>query len=115
MKSYIFGYGSLINLESVAKTLGRTVNDNQVLIVDAKNYSRLWRLVVQVIVNKYRGKPVNAVFFDIADKHGEELNGILIEVSTYELKKLDIREKYYKSGAGREKIKDFHIINTKDY
>jgi hypothetical protein len=26
-----------------------------------------------------------------------------------------LREKYYKSGAGREKIKDFHIINTKDY
>jgi putative endonuclease len=25
------------------------------------------------------------------------------------------REKYYKSGVGREKIKDFHIINTKDY
>ncbi len=26
-----------------------------------------------------------------------------------------LREKYYKSGTGREKIKDFHIINTKDY
>ncbi len=25
------------------------------------------------------------------------------------------REKYYKSGTGREKIKDFHIIITKDY
>lgn len=96
MKNYIFGYGSLINLESVAKTLGRIVNDNEVLIVDVKNFSRLWRLVVPVIVNEYRNKPVNAVFLDIADQGGEELNGILIEVSIDELKKLDIREKYYR-------------------
>lgn len=96
MKNYIFAYGSLINLESAAKTLGRIVNDNEVLTVDAKNYLRLWRLVAQVIVNECRDKPVNAVFLDIADQGGEELNGILIEVTRNELEKLDIREKYYR-------------------
>jgi len=95
MKSYILGYGSLINLESASKTLGRIISDNEVLIVDVKNYSRLWRLVIEVIVNDYQNKPVNAVFLDIADQGGKELNGIVIEVSMNELKKLDIREKYY--------------------
>jgi len=96
MKNYIFGYGSLINLQSAAKTLGRTVKDSEVLIVDAKNYTRVWRLVTQVIVSECRDKPVNAVFLDIADQSEKELNGILIKVSINELKKLDIREKDYR-------------------
>ena len=96
MKHFIFGYGSLINLESAAKTLGRIISDNQVLIVDAKNFSRLWRLVIKVIVNGKLKKPVNAVFLDIANQRGKESNGIVIEVTIDELKKLDIREQHYR-------------------
>ena len=95
IKNYIFGYGSLINLESAAKTLGRIISDDQVLIVDVKNYLSLWRLVIKVIVHGKRKKPVNAVFLDITNQRGKESNGIVIEVSKDELKKLDIREQYY--------------------
>jgi len=96
MKSYIFGYGSLVNIDSAAKTLGRIINDNQVLIVDAIDFSRLWRLVTKVIVNGKQGEDVNAVFLDIAYQRGKESNGIVFEVSIDELKKLDIREQYYR-------------------
>lgn len=95
MKNYVFGYGSLINLESAEKTLGRAVRDEEVRIVDADDFARLWRLVVQVTVTGYRDNPVNAVFLDIVDQVGEKCNGILIEVSKDELERLDVREKYY--------------------
>lgn len=95
MKNYIFGYGSLINLKSATKTLGRTIRDQDVFTVEAQHFSRIWRLVVPVIVDAYIDNPVNAVFLDIEKQHGKVINGIIIEVSLDELKNLDIREKNY--------------------
>jgi hypothetical protein len=95
MKDYIFGYGSIINLESAAKTLGRTVEDHEVLMVEARDFSRLWRVVVPVIVDGYGENPVNAVFLDIEKHQGKGVSGIIIQVTTDELKRLDIREKPY--------------------
>lgn len=95
MRSYVFGYGSLINLESAEKTLGRMVNRHTVLVVDARSYSRLWRVVVPVVVHGYSQKPVNGVFLDIEEQSGKATNGILIAVNDTELANLDAREKHY--------------------
>ena len=95
MKNFVFGYGSLINLQSAEKTLGRAVRESDVQIVNLVNYSRVWRLIGQVIVDNYQD-PVNAAFLDIAYQNGAVSNGILIEVTSDELKKLDKREKHYR-------------------
>jgi hypothetical protein len=96
VRSYIFGYGSLIIPESVTKSLGRHIDKEDISLVEVNDFTRLWRLVVQVIVN-YDGneRPVNAVFLDIQKLPGKIINGSLIEVSEEDLNNLDIREKQY--------------------
>jgi hypothetical protein len=96
MKTYIFGYGSLIVPESATKTLGRKIYDKDVLLGDIKDYSRLWNLVVQVILhNQQSDNIVNAVFLNIQKHQGKVINGALLQVTENELIKLDIREKQY--------------------
>jgi hypothetical protein len=96
MKTYVFGYGSLVNPESAAKTLGRKLYDKDVSLVEIKNYTRSWGLVVEVILY-YRGdgKSINAAFLDIQKIDGKSANGVLIEVNKGKLEKFDKREKYY--------------------
>lgn len=64
-------------------------------MVEAIHFSRLWRVVVPVIIHGHKDNPVNAVFLDIEKRRGRTVNGIIIELSIDELKKLDIREKHY--------------------
>lgn len=95
MKNYIFGYGSIINLKSAEKTLRRPVKDDEAFLVDLHNYIRVWRLVAPVIVQRDGEQPVHAVFLDVQNEAGKLVNGILIDVNTDELGRLDIREKHY--------------------
>jgi hypothetical protein len=95
MKNYVFGYGSIINLESAAKTLGRPIKDDDAFIVDLQNYVRIWRVVAPVIVHRDGEQLIHAVFLDIQNQVGKSVNGILIDLSIDELNKLDIREKHY--------------------
>lgn len=94
-EAYIFGYGSLVNLESAAKTLGRQVRKTEVLLGNVQDFFRVWRVVIPVTVQGYEAGHANAVFLDIKRSKGDTVNGILIRVSIDELKCLDIREKYY--------------------
>jgi len=96
MKTFLFGYGSIINLESAEKTIGRTVKEDDVLLVTAKDFLRTWRVVIPVVLNDDQDETVDAIFLDLEHHKGGTVNGIAIEVSPYECDKLDIREQYYK-------------------
>lgn len=95
MRNFVFGYGSLVNLASAAKTLGRDIERADVQVVEATSYARVWRVVAPVIIPAYSEEPVPAVFLDIVEEHGSRVNGIILEVSAEELAAFDIREKQY--------------------
>lgn len=92
---YIFGYGSLINLQSASQTLGRTIGPESIAVATLSDYVRAWRVVIPVIAGLDASKPVNAVFLDIEKQSGKRVNGILIQVTLAELKRLDLRELGY--------------------
>ena len=93
----VFGYGSLINLKSAERTLGRTIDEKDVSLVEIRDYTRMWGVVGNVIVHNNAGvRFVNAVFLDIQKKPNEFVNGILIPVSSTELGLLDERERFYR-------------------
>lgn len=95
MKKYIFGYGSLINLKSAAKTFQRPISDDDIRLVSAAGYFRVWRIVVPVRTEQENGEIVSAVFLDIEQRGDSDVNGVLIEVTDEELSNLDIRESSY--------------------
>ena len=94
MKKYIFGYGSLINLESASRTLKRTLFTSDVETVVLSNYSREWNLFDDVFSSNL-DKQVNAVFLNITPNDNGKINGLAIGVSDEELEYLKIREKNY--------------------
>ncbi len=94
-KQFVLGYGSLLNLESAGKTLGRLVRPEDVVPVEVEDHLRLWNLVAPVQLIERGNEWVNAVFLDLQPRPGYRANGILIEVSPAELDNLDIREQNY--------------------
>ena len=82
-KKYIFGYGSLVNLNSVKKTLKKRVKSIPV-IFQSKNYSRKW-----VCLKKRKKLTLKK------QKSNENINGILIPVDSKDLKLFNKREKSY--------------------
>ena len=94
-KQFVLGYGSLLNLESAGKTLGRLIQPEDVVRVEVEDHLRLWNLVAPVQLIDRENEWVNAVFLDLQPRPGYRANGILIEVSPTELDNLDIREQNY--------------------
>jgi cation transport regulator ChaC len=94
IRTYIFGYGSLINLESLAKTINRNINVEQIIPVKLFGYRRVWNLV-EVVHSDLVNKPVKAVFLNIQSDIKAVTNGILFEVTDGELRDLSIRERKY--------------------
>jgi cation transport regulator ChaC len=97
MDYYLFGYGSLINPQSIALTLGRKVHHKELTLVEISGYCRSWNLVVPVVITdeNQNSKPINAVFLDLQKRSGMVSNGVIFKVGAYELANMDIREKQY--------------------
>jgi hypothetical protein len=82
MVNYIFAYGSLINMK-YSKELDK--NDNRIIIpVNINKIQRHW-------IYCKNGKTYLGIKHDDKSK----TNGLIIQVSNDELKRLDLREKYY--------------------
>jgi hypothetical protein len=94
MKNYIFGYGSLINLESASRTLKRTLERQDVFTVHLKGYLRCWNLFDDVFSNA-KSKDVKAVFLNIVKSESSVINGIILPVNEHELDYFKTREKNY--------------------
>lgn len=82
----IFGYGSLINSNSIASTLGRKVITSPAIIHD---YYRTWTASTKVLLNDY---PETVRFLDLTFKKGAFCNGVTFQVYEHELEYLDCRE-----------------------
>jgi cation transport regulator ChaC len=97
MDYYIFGYGSLINPESIALTLGRKINHKELRPVEIIDYCRSWNMVIPVIITDeiQKDKTVNSVFLDLQKLSGITANGVIFKVEASDLENMDIREKQY--------------------
>jgi cation transport regulator ChaC len=97
MDYYVFGYGSLINPQSIALTLGRKVDPEGLTQVEITGYYRSWNLVVPVVISdqSQNSRTINAVFLDLQKRSGMAANGVIFSVEAYELENMDIREKQY--------------------
>lgn len=93
---HIFGYGSLMNLKSAEKTLGRPLARADALPATLRDYVRRWDLAAWVVLEEAgEHGAVPAVFLNIAPRPGSRVNGILIRVNAQELARMDAREKNY--------------------
>ena len=80
---YIFGYGSLMNRSSLKEL------DN------IKTKKLIPVLILNLQRNLIQSNQSNSQYFGIEDKIGSNTNGVIIPVTDDELKRLDLREKFY--------------------
>ena len=105
MKQYIFGYGSLVSVKDVARTLGRT--PRFIYPAALKGWIREWGVVINNTETFNRcirladGSPapgyiaVLNVRRPAAGERATHPNGVLFEVTEAELEKMDHRETHY--------------------
>jgi cation transport regulator ChaC len=94
MKTYVFGYGSLMNGTSAGSALGRPVAASDLVPAVLHGYRRTWA-VKEAVYSHTLLRRIDAVFLDIAEDPSGWLNGVAIEVTPAELRQLGIREKNY--------------------
>ncbi|WP_028522666.1 hypothetical protein [Runella limosa] len=94
MKSYIFGYGSLVNLVSASRTLKRDLSNKDVYIAKLNQYQRNWFLWDNVYSEQLQNQ-VKGVFLNISYSKNDYLNGLIFEISDEELDYFKLREKNY--------------------
>ncbi|MFT3910969.1 MAG: gamma-glutamylcyclotransferase family protein [Ferruginibacter sp.] len=94
MHTLLFGYGSLINLESASKTLKRKLEKHDVYPSSLQGYIREWNIADDVIAMELT-KIVKGIFLNIIPEKASHLNGILCSITDNELSMMKVREKNY--------------------
>jgi len=109
MKEFVIGYGSLINLSSLQRTLQEKSYTEPVLV---KGHLRAWEAS-----DLLEYKPIT--YLNARKSRGDSFNGVIFEISKDELTLLDKREVLYdRYSISKEKVellaKDSHFNLSKD-
>jgi len=97
----VFGYGSLLSLTSLERTLGRTYR-GPLVVCDLVGWHRSWNAAMPnstFIFQDHLGKwttPEHILYLNIVPSASHRVNGVLFVVSDAELEALDKREWIYK-------------------
>lgn len=94
MRTFIFGYGSLINSASISKTIKRIVDASDLIPVKLHGFKRIWNLKEKVFSQQIDAS-INAIFLNIEEDKNSYANGIIFEVTDEEFKYLKTRERNY--------------------
>lgn len=94
MNHLVLGYGSLINRYSIARTLARIPEPQELLPVVLMGYERVWDYTTRIRM-EVPEEDHNAVFLNLRAKPGAEVNGVIFSVDDHEMKLLMARERYY--------------------
>jgi hypothetical protein len=94
MRTYVFGYGSLVHLGSLSKGLQRTATTADLRPATLRDHRRIWGASELVHCIERPGITC-ARFLDLEPAPGGEVNGALIAVTPAELDSLLVREKAY--------------------
>lgn len=105
--SFVFGYGSLVNIKNLEQYLKRQLKPNfDYTICGLYDFQRCWNVAMNNKVDLpeykyYRDRYANnrldgfVAFLNIRPHPDRIISGILFRVSNAELKKLDLRERNY--------------------
>lgn len=90
---YLFGFGSLINLNSAQKSFDRKLNQSDLIPVKIKGFKRVWNSIETI---KFEDeKDVNGIFLNIQKNKNSYVNGVIVEITKEEFEVLKLREKNY--------------------
>lgn len=91
---YIFGYGSLVNINSAQKSFKRTLKHEDFIPVIAKGYKKVWNSI-EYIVFEGEEEISNGIFLNLEEDECEATNGVLLKITDEEFEFLKLREKNY--------------------
>jgi len=117
---YLFGYGSLINLNSAQKSFKRKLTQDDLIPVSIEGYKKVWNAIENI---EFSGEEVNGIFLNLKHDINNKTNGVLIKITEDELEVLKLREKNYTcisidgssvfNYSPKEKIITFMTTNNK--
>jgi len=91
---YIFGYGSLVNINSAQKSFKRELKDKDFIPVVLNGYKKSWNSI-EYIVFEDEDKISNGVFLNLTKCENSKTVGVLLEITKQEFEFLKLREKNY--------------------
>ncbi|KAA0992971.1 gamma-glutamylcyclotransferase family protein [Dyadobacter aurulentus] len=94
MQTFVFGYGSLINLKSLSRTMQTEMSVHDIIPVRLNGFSRVWNLR-EPIFSAGLQKRIEGIFLNIRPESDKWVNGVIFEVSPSQLEYLNEREKNY--------------------
>ena len=92
---FLFGYGSLISLESAGRTMGRWPDPGEITLTRLRGFRRRWSFVTDSVLTQDPSVRLRSVFLDLVEDAGAASNGTLLRVSPAEWDRLDRRELGY--------------------
>lgn len=92
---FLFGYGSLISLESAGRTLGRVPDRAEVRLVRLRGFRRGWTFVTDSVLTEDPSVIRRTVFLDLVPAPDAACNGTLLRVDPAQWERLDRRETGY--------------------
>ena len=117
---YIFGFGSLVNINSAQKSFKRELKHEDFIPVIANGFKKVWNSIEHVV---FEGEEEisDAIFLNLEKDSSESTNGVLLKISQEEFEFLKLREKNYscievdsiKGFETDEKIYTFMTTNPK--
>lgn len=102
---YIFGYGSLVNINSAQKTFTRELKHEDFIPVVVNGYKKVWNSIESIIFEGEK-EISNGIFLNLEKDLNSSTNGVLLEITLEEFEFLKLREKNY-SCIEIESVQDF--------
>ncbi len=90
---YLFGYGSLINLNSAQKSFKRKLTQEDLIPVRLKGYKKVWSSIETIKFED--NKDIKGVFLNLQVDKNSFSTGVVIKITNEELELLKLREKNY--------------------
>jgi len=91
---YVFGYGSLVNVESASRTLRRSLTVEELIPAYLLGYKRSWGVIDRVRSHKLE-REISGVFLSIQPDQYARTLGAIIKVNDDEMSRLLLRERSY--------------------
>ncbi|UTJ05317.1 hypothetical protein [Arcobacter roscoffensis] len=89
---YLFGFGSLINLNSAQKSFERELSYDDLIPVTIKGFKKVWNSIEHI---QFDGVDVNGVFLNLQKDETTQTSGVVVKVTPQEFEILKLREKNY--------------------
>ncbi len=102
---YIFGFGSLANINSAQKSFKRKLENSDFIPVQVKGFKKVWNSIEHVIFDG-EDKITDAVFLNLQRDEKVSTNGVLLKITEEEFEFLKLREKNY-SCIQIDSVEDF--------